>query len=171
MPNGRPLHVFDLDGTLLDTFEAQRQSYLKAGLTEYDPANFYKSAADWGCPKDVHERKGSIFPQMLELVTPGWALPAFLDAMTDRPLPVILTGTSPGSIKVLTPLFRSLTGVDLFSYLYMARHSVNFADKRLALRVIASTSEVVYYDDHPEAATLVNGIPNLSLRQPMKARP
>lgn len=63
------LLVFDLDDTLVDTFEAVCRSYTEAGATL--PRNrsewWGRASSEWLSDRDVHERKKQIYPRYMHL--------------------------------------------------------------------------------------------------------
>ena len=71
------LHVFDMDGTLFDTREATKLAYEAAGLPEYKPEYWGKSAAEWGCPRDIHKRKHAHYLSFANVIQPAWAYPFY----------------------------------------------------------------------------------------------
>lgn len=137
------LHVFDMDGTLYDTREANRIAYETAGLPEYKDEYFNQTAAAWGCPPEIHEAKTRIFHQYSHLINPAWAMPMF--EVADRcKRAIVLTGASSGSFRTVEKIhgrpFDTPFGITL-----------NEEAKRRALRNLVRCGwNVVYYDDNVE---------------------
>ena len=59
------LLAFDLDGTLLDTYDAVKEAYFLAGCTP--PADFFqRSWQEWLKDESVHDRKNTIYARLIE---------------------------------------------------------------------------------------------------------
>lgn len=100
--------VFDLDGTLVDTREANRRAYLTIGVTP--PDDFHQIPwQSWVAP-ERHAAKQEIFAQFLPVH--GKLLPAYTEVMS-RTGGVILTNASERSVAVVLQTFPELVRYDL----------------------------------------------------------
>lgn len=137
------IYVFDMDGTLYDTRAANEKAYLEAGLPEYKPEYYCRTAADWGCPPEIHERKQQLLPQYSWMIKPTWAYP-FFEIAEKCGRAIVLTGASAGSVR----LIENIHGRPLPTPFGI---TLSEADKRrILLNLTRAGWEVVYYDDNME---------------------
>ena len=147
------LHVFDMDGTLYDKLEANRQAYTAAGLTDYKDEYFCQTAKAWGCPPKIHSLKTQLFPSFSYLISRAWALPFFEIAEKNNKA-IVLTGSSPSSVETVTQIHgRPLPtpfGITLSE-----------TQKRSILINLHTLGwKVIYYDDNvPMGVRITEGYP------------
>ncbi len=137
------MHLFDVDGTLFDTFEKNRLSFLEADLPfEYTKWHYQHNAKSWPVPTgcdlaSVRARKVQCEHKYMKYVTP---LP-FFETYKSVKNQFCLTGASSNAVALLESKFDVKLpcpyGYGLSSY-----------EKFDVLEhVILTTDEVHYYDD------------------------
>lgn len=145
------IHVFDLDGTLFDTFNANKAAYEFAGLAEYKEQYYWQTAAAWECPPEIHERKTQVFQRYAYLITPSWAMP-FFEIAEGCHRAVVLTGASAGSVRVMEKIHGKP-----FPTPFGITHNEESKQKVLS-NLIRTGWKVTYYDDNVEMGErLVSG--------------
>ena len=140
------LHVFDLDGTLYNTFAANKAAYEAAGLPEYKQEYYWQTAAAWDCPPAIHERKGMLMPSYSNLISSAWAMP-FFEVAERAGVAVVLTGASSNSVRFMEKIHGRA-----FPTPFGITH-----DEEGKRRVLTNLSgvgwNIVYYDDNVEMGT------------------
>ncbi len=129
--------VFDLDGTVTNSFEAHKQAYSLAGFNGYTTAHFKMTAQDWGCSKELSEAKAARMSETSTLITVGPAYSIF----QELPKKEILTGASPATVDAC----RDWIGKDAKVHCSASR-----TQKRKFLVERAKAGLVVYVDDDTE---------------------
>ncbi len=132
------MYLFDLDGTIFDTFLATKYAYEAAGLPEYKEEYWGKPAHEWGCPLAVHRKKKRTYRSFLHLVKPGWAYPYYAVHAGSA---IILTGASAGTVQAL----REVSGLPLRT---LFGTSLTAERKAAILNRLAKRHAVMYFDDH-----------------------
>lgn len=150
------LHVFDMDGTLFDTREATKLAYEAAGLPEYKPEYWGKSAAEWGCPRDIHKRKHAHYLSFANVIQPAWAYPFY--EVAGAYSAVILTGASEDTVDVLRGKFDTPLPTPFGC-------GLSADDKRNVLARLTRVGwKIYYYDDQVETAIrIVDGLDRVDL--------
>ena len=146
------MRVFDLDGTLFDTFAATKAAYEKAGMPEFTLEHFRSPNSTWQCSEEIRTKKRELYKDFLFAVKPAWAF-EFYRPSED----IVLTGASQDSVQLLRNKFN-LPLCCPFGY------GLTRASKATILRNLASIGpELIYYDDDPEIEPLLKHIENLTL--------
>lgn len=141
------MRVFDLDGTLFDTFAATKAAYEKAGLPEYTVQHFRTPNSVWHCSPEIRQRKRELYKDFLFAVKPGWAF-EFYRPNED----IILTGASKESVDLLRAKFNVPLSCP-FGY------GLTKASKATILENLAAVGpQLIYYDDDPEIEPLLKHI-------------
>lgn len=103
----RPLgmmHVFDMDGTLVDTRVAIKEAYRLAGINMPDDA-FGRPWRKW-CPVAVHQNKNVHYQKTIELASEMWCMGALRElVLLHRPV-YILTGASTEAVHAVIRRFN-----------------------------------------------------------------
>lgn len=143
------IHVFDMDGTLVDSHDVTIEAYQRAsravGISL--PANWWgRSAQEWQCPPALHAQKLLEYSLLAYKVQPAWAAPTFLDVVGREGSAVsIWTAASADTVHILkqvahlAPLLEG--GV---------RSGMRLKDKRdafIGLRALFAGAKLFYYDD------------------------
>jgi hypothetical protein len=152
----REIHVFDVDGTLVDTREATLAAYEAASPGLFKPEYWGKPSQEWGCPADVHERKVAAFARLSAMIKPAWAMPMFRHAQYVGHHCIFLTGASEDTMDIHRTRFRKLAAHDCHC-------SLSTADKRRYLEDLVRadpTCAIHYYDDADWSVTdaIVSGL-------------
>lgn len=177
--DGRRIHIFDLDQTLLDNKEAIEEAYRKAANDLNLPVPDFsvtwgRTAEEWGCPPQLHHRKTEIYFGMLnrQQIKPGWAAAAYTVALDDPQTMFVRVWT--GASKETLTVLRS-TGPDTAFFAATARAGMTLDDKRAAMNGIVHvcpTAEVHYYDDNPDDAFFItDGLPAVQIHVPLRGKP
>lgn len=103
----RSYHVFDLDGTLLDTkaatIEAYRSAARKLGMAAPPEAIWGHTATEWRCPPELHAAKLVEYSLLVPLmVRPAWAAETYTQLLADGYDVRVVTGASKGTVEVLS---------------------------------------------------------------------
>lgn len=141
------IHVFDMDGTLVDTFKQTQEAYHRAGVA-FGPEHWGKSAEDWGCPKEAHKEKQRIYPDVLREMPPTLGFAASKWISTPSHSRVLMTGASHPTLRLTMRVFTDLGLHDASMIVYGA----SLKDKIAHLQVLAASSDVVYYEDQEYVA-------------------
>lgn len=155
----REIHVFDLDGTLIDskvvTIKAYRLAAQELGMLP-PPENVIwgRTAGEWRCPDALHRRKMVWYAKLLVDIKPAWAATAFNRCMRSADCGVhVWTGMSVTTAQLLS------TSEQLFKYIHNIRCGVSVAKKAEALGALhdafGSTSRIHYYDDDQTAVRVM----------------
>lgn len=152
------MHYFDLDGTLVETYEATRLAYLEAGAAKFGEDEWGRSASDWGCPKEVHLKKHQIFPEILKRlgVRAGWAY-AHWESVPSKER-IILSGATLPTVQAIHSVFPEL-GLNS-STVFLG---CSLQEK---VRVLSTPNEfsVFYYEDQISVATKIRSLcPNVKV--------
>ena len=138
------LRVFDIDGTLFDTFEKNKRSYEAAGLPfEYTKWHFANNKALWPVKPDssVFKRKSEIQHKFMHLVHIG---PAFDDFLKLDGHKVTLTGSQKIAVEELEKMFD----IDL----HCIGYDKTKTQKLEILKAYQAFYDVVYYEDDADIA-------------------
>lgn len=138
------LHVFDLDGTLFDTYAVTKRAYEEAGLPEYKPEFWGKTAEEWRCPHYVHTQKRVLFNKLVEMVDPGWALPFYEVAGPQNT--VILTSASEDTVDALRDCFETPLPTPFGCRL------TEMQKRSTLIKLLRVGWRIYYYDDQVTAA-------------------
>lgn len=153
----KTLHVFDMDGTLFDTFKATKLAYEEAGLTEYRQEYFGKTFTEWECPAHIHFLKQSYFHKFRHHIKEAWAMPFY---KTFSPQSFILTGASAETVEACRLVNPKVELRNPYGY------QLNHIQKRRVLKSLSDFMgyEVFYYDDLPDVGSrIVNGLDKVKL--------
>lgn len=148
-------HVFDMDGTLVDSFLATRLAYRHAGV-EFTEENWGRSASDWGCPADVHKRKRESYKFFAEHLREGPAASTWNSVPPeDR---YILTGAS------LETFLVTRLAMPFINKCVRMVIGQNLEGKIEFLRDLSETFNVVYYEDSADVARKIQeAVPNVKV--------
>jgi hypothetical protein len=126
--------IFDMDGTIVDSYLAVRAAYKKAGLALPEDA-WGKTAAEWDCPQAVHEMKKRLYPTILR--SHGRRLHAadLLEIVHGH----VLTGASIEAVDAV----RKFLGFKFD----VVGHSCNQDRKINILRQLSREHKIIYVDD------------------------
>lgn len=152
------LHVFDLDGTLFDTYEATKYTYEQAGLPEYKKEYYGKTAKAWGCPPEIHEKKKILFSKYSGELNQAWAMPYYKTFLPSAAF--ILTGASQETVDTCRRAFPRIELRNPYGY------GLDLKEKRRVLKVLSYHLgyDVFYYDDIPEIGLeIVSGLHGVRL--------
>jgi hypothetical protein len=163
------LHIFDLDGTLLDNKQQILQAYRAAAIELRLPvptANtiWGRTAAEWKCTPELHKRKTEIYAQLVNTVTLAWA--ALVYTRIGVQCRRVWTGASRATVDLYcaNPL--------LCRYAFTARTAMSLKEKRnslLDLRQLFPNLYVHYYDDDVNAAeTITRNVRNIEIHTDLK---
>lgn len=143
------IHVFDLDGTLLDTFEHHRAAYAVVGVP-FDQAVF-TSGLRVVCSPEVKAAKNRAFGRAVRHVAPdvGWAWDAFVEAQRQGERVAIVTAASSATVAALAGVHGVLLRVPLVC------QADGVAKRRIVAGLVARGDVVVYYDDSPTVGPAV----------------
>lgn len=149
----RTLHVFDLDGTLVDTHALTVEAYRFAGI-DFKPEYWGRSAKDWGCPAEAHKKKQEYFAELLKYrrLPDAWATPLWSKVAPD--FRTILTGASKPTYGSIRQNRR-----DLFEGCF-AWAEQSLIQKVEHLYKEAAWFDVVYYEDQPTLARTIHEMVN-----------
>lgn len=126
--------VFDMDGTIVDSYAAVREAYKRAGLVLPDDA-WGKPAHEWGCTSHVHKMKSSLYPMILLRL--GRRLHAAdLLHMTNGS---VLTGSSEAGVNAVKKFLKH--GFEVSGFACSAEDKLTILDKK------AHKARVFYVDD------------------------
>jgi len=152
------IHIFDMDGTIFDTFTATKRAYEEAGLTEYTPDRHGLPAKEWKCPAEIHEAKVCFFPKYRYLIREAWAAPLYRALLPTGVF--ILTGASTNTVRTCQKVCPDLELRTPFGT------GLNVLEKQKVLRLFAEKYDyrVFYYDDIPSVGReIVKGLKNATL--------
>lgn len=131
--------AFDLDGTLVDTRDANTAAYRAAGI-EPHPDHWRIRWETW-CTKEQHDAKQEHFPVMLRKY--GRLLPA--SEILFRVGGQILTNASQRSVNAVTWVFPKLLG----------RICHNNLSHDLKVEMLKHTPPGIYFDDLEDVCTRI----------------
>lgn len=152
------IHVFDMDGTIFDTFAATKRAYEEAGLTEYTRSYYGIPAKEWKCPTEIHASKACLFHKYRELIREAWAAPLYRALLPTGAF--ILTGASTNTVRTCQKVFPDLELRIPFGT------GLNILEKQKVLRLFTEKYDyrVFYYDDIPSVGReIVKGLKNATL--------
>ena len=138
------LRIFDIDGTIYDTFDKNKAAYEAAGLPfEYTQFHFANNRKKWNVevPESVFELKSAIQHKYMHLVSKAPAHDLFF---TTKDYKVTLTGSQKSAVKDLEDHFD----VDLNCVGY----NMTKEQKLEIIRAYEKSYNVVYYEDSPSIA-------------------
>lgn len=130
------MRVFDLDGTLFNTYPAVKEAYQMAGLKEYTPEMFGKSARELGIPLEIRRAKAEFYKKTVCGVKKDWAF-KYYTPHTD----IVLTGASEEAVSLLRRQFKVALCTP-FGY------GLSLDEKVKVLLKLAMIDRVTYYDDN-----------------------
>ena len=157
----RRIFVFDMDGTLIDSYRATQAAYRQAakelGVTL--PVNFWgQPAAQWHCSSALHTRKTKLYSTMVCTVPVGWAWKILLAAESQGAPFHIWTGASIATVT-------ALCCVPMYARLGVVKCSMTVCDKRvelLRLLHLNSGFEIHYFDDSlSDTVKICHGLPHV----------
>lgn len=153
------IHVFDVDGTLVDSREATKAAYDLAAPGLFKDEFWGLPAHAWGCPVDVHDRKVAEFSRLGHMVQPAWAMPMLQHADEVRHSIIMLTGASEGTMAIHRKRFKVLAGYDYHCGLTnVAKHEF------LESLVHANPGVSIHYYDDAEPENLSGIVGDLDIQ-------
>lgn len=136
------LCVFDLDGTLISTREANRRAYEEVGADP--PANFHQISWNLWTSAWIHDRKNELLPRMLREC--GRVLP-LMDLALEQRNTIVLSNCSDAALAAMREIWPELQRLTI-------HNRMNSAAK--ATHIKKSFSERgAYFDDCVSTCHLV----------------
>lgn len=134
------IYVFDLDGTLLDTYAAVREAYRLAGADP--PSDFWgKPWHAWLDDPAVHKRKNEIYRHVAKTLVRPLPFYHFIERLESWHF-YIMTAGSPDAVEMLTGHF------DALGYASGYFTEVSLADRIEALKALDNAHGTgLYVDD------------------------
>jgi GTP:adenosylcobinamide-phosphate guanylyltransferase len=160
----REIHVFDVDGTLVDSKKATIEAYELAAPGVFQPKFWGLPASAWGCTQEIHERKIAEFKRMEHLIKPAWAMPMFYHADMVGHRIILLTGASEMTMAIHKNKFRAFCG-------HQCHCGLTTEGKADFMRKLAQDNpkaSIHYYDDAawPVVESILNDL-NVTAHRPM----